>query len=90
MSEINITIEGGKSKRLLTAGKYCNDNIVVTATDSDNYELYGTYVLSMTPEIPYETYFEFNLNAEAFLQMPSQEIGLKKVLITLSLLLMVI
>ena len=31
MSEINITIEGGKSKRLLTAGKYCDDNIVVTA-----------------------------------------------------------
>ena len=31
MSEINITIEGGTSKRLLTAGKYCERDIVVTA-----------------------------------------------------------
>jgi hypothetical protein len=35
MSEINITIEGGTSKRLLTAGKYCDKDIVVTATGSD-------------------------------------------------------
>ena len=28
----DITVEGGKSKRLLTAGKYCDDDIVVTAT----------------------------------------------------------
>lgn len=32
MSEINITVEGGTSKRLLTAGKYCDKDIVVTAT----------------------------------------------------------
>lgn len=32
MSEINITVEGGTSKRLLTAGKYCDRDIVVTAT----------------------------------------------------------
>ena len=31
MSDINITIEGGKSKRLLTKDKYCNDNILITA-----------------------------------------------------------
>lgn len=31
MSEINITIEGGTSKRLLTAGKFCDRDIVVTA-----------------------------------------------------------
>lgn len=31
MSEINITVEGGTSKRLLTAGKYCDRDIVVTA-----------------------------------------------------------
>lgn len=31
MSDINITIEGGTSKRLLTAGKYCDRDIVVTA-----------------------------------------------------------
>lgn len=29
---IDITVEGGKSKRLLTAGKYCESDIVVTAT----------------------------------------------------------
>lgn len=34
MSEINITVEGGTSKRLLTAGKYCDRDIVVTATGS--------------------------------------------------------
>ena len=32
MSEISITVEGGTSKRLLTAGKYCDRDIVVTAT----------------------------------------------------------
>ena len=32
MSTHNITIEGGTSKRLLTAGKYCDRDIVVTAT----------------------------------------------------------
>lgn len=31
MSEINISIEGGTSKRLLTAGKFCEKDIVVTA-----------------------------------------------------------
>jgi hypothetical protein len=29
----NITVEGGKSVRLPTAGKYCDRDIVVTATD---------------------------------------------------------
>lgn len=32
MSEFNITVEGGTSKRLKTAGKYCDRDIVVTAT----------------------------------------------------------
>lgn len=45
MSDINISIEGGTSKRLLTAGKYCDRDIVITATGSgssepDNRELY--------------------------------------------------
>lgn len=31
MSEINISLEGGASKRLLTAGKYCDRDIIVTA-----------------------------------------------------------
>jgi hypothetical protein len=32
MSDINISIDGGTSKRLLTAGKYCDRNIVITST----------------------------------------------------------
>ena len=35
MSEFNIEIEGGSSKRLKTAGKYCDRDIVVTATGGD-------------------------------------------------------
>jgi hypothetical protein len=31
MSEFNVTVEGGKSVRLTTAGKYCDRDIVVTA-----------------------------------------------------------
>ena len=31
MSEYNITVQAGKSTRLLTAGKYCDRDIVVTA-----------------------------------------------------------
>lgn len=34
MSELNITILAGQKKRLLTAGKYCEDNIVVTAASN--------------------------------------------------------
>lgn len=32
MADIPITVDGGTSKRLLTAGKYCDKNILVTAT----------------------------------------------------------
>ncbi|MBQ5833153.1 MAG: hypothetical protein IIW43_06705 [Selenomonadales bacterium] len=32
MSDIAITVVGGTSKRLLTAGKYCESDIIVTAT----------------------------------------------------------
>ena len=35
MSELNITVPAGQKKRLLTAGKYCEDNIVVTADGID-------------------------------------------------------
>lgn len=39
MNEIEITIEAGKSKRLLTKGKLCDENIVVTAEGGvDRYE----------------------------------------------------
>ena len=36
MSDINITIPGGASKRLLTKGKLCDKNIVVTAEGGGN------------------------------------------------------
>lgn len=32
MADIEITVDGGTSKRLLTAGKYCDRDILVTAT----------------------------------------------------------
>lgn len=32
MADIEITVDGGTSKRLLTAGKYCDKDILVTAT----------------------------------------------------------
>lgn len=35
MNDINITIPGGASKRLKTAGKYCETDIVVTAEGGD-------------------------------------------------------
>lgn len=39
MSDINITIPGGASKRLLTKGKLCDENIVVTAEGgNDRYD----------------------------------------------------
>ena len=38
MSDLNFTINAGTSKRFLTGGKYCNDNIVVTATGSSGGE----------------------------------------------------
>ena len=56
MSDINITIEGGTSKRLLTAGKYCPDDIVVIASggssEPDLRELYQRveYITSASEE----------------------------------------
>jgi len=41
MSEYSITVEGGTSKRLLTAGKYCDRDIVVTATGGGSVERIG-------------------------------------------------
>jgi hypothetical protein len=39
MNDINVEVESGKSKRLLTAGKVCNNDIVVTAKGGgDNAE----------------------------------------------------
>lgn len=47
MSEINITIEGGTSKRLLTAGKFCDRDIVVTAEGGGGYVYEGSTAIVM-------------------------------------------
>lgn len=44
-----ITIEGGKSARLKTAGKYCDRDIVITATGEGGVPYDGNYVV--TPRI---------------------------------------
>lgn len=38
----NITVEGGKTVKLLTAGKYCDQDIIVTAEGSNTDEAYET------------------------------------------------
>lgn len=40
MSELAFTVEGGQTVRLKTAGKYCDRNIVVTATGGDTEAAY--------------------------------------------------
>ena len=61
MADIEITVDGGTSKRLLTAGKYCDRNILVTATgggplpsaspkDINFYDYDGTLVEAWTLE----------------------------------------
>ena len=61
MADIEITVDGGSSTRLLTAGKYCDRNILVTATsggggggtsaspsDVNFYDYDGTLLYSYT------------------------------------------
>lgn len=61
MADIEITVDGGTSKRLLTAGKYCDKNILVTATgggaepeppDDGKTRLYITVPANSTPDRP--------------------------------------
>ena len=49
MNDINITVEGNSSKRLKTAGKYCDRDIVVTAEGGGN----GGKLPSGYTELPY-------------------------------------
>ena len=52
MSEFNITVEGGKSVRLPTAGKYCDRDIVVTATvDSEQPKKILRYIKFVVNEV---------------------------------------
>ena len=63
MADIEITVDGGTSKRLLTAGKYCDKNILVTATgggsggdpeppDDGKTRLYITVPANSMPGLP--------------------------------------
>lgn len=49
MSEFNITIEGGTSKRLPTAGKYVDRDIIVTAKGGDT--MVGTWIFNAVLDI---------------------------------------
>ena len=62
MADIEITVDGGTSKRLLTAGKYCDKDILVTATgggggepeppDDGKTRLYITVPANSMPRLP--------------------------------------
>ena len=60
MSDLNITVPDGKSKRLLTGGKYCPDDIVVEASTENCSarhfvtEFYGNGQRAYTLNIPFE------------------------------------
>lgn len=60
MNEFNITVEGGTSKRLLTAGKYVDRDIIVTAEGGDT--MVGTWILNEVLELhEFDFYFNFVL-----------------------------
>lgn len=61
MADIEITVDSGTSKRLLTGGKYCDKNILVTATgggaepeppDDGKTRLYITVPANAMPNLP--------------------------------------
>lgn len=64
MSEHNITIEGGTSKRLLTAGKYCDRDIVVTAegggTNGDIDALITRTITEIRSDVTAVGYYAFS------------------------------
>lgn len=51
----NITVEGGTSVLLPTAGKYCDQDIVITATGGETAYVIkaGTYTLSPAPDVSF-------------------------------------
>lgn len=58
MADIEITVDGGTQKRLLTAGKYCDRDILVTVTgepeppDDGKTRLYITVPANSMPDMP--------------------------------------
>lgn len=61
MDDIEIVVDGGTQKRLLTAGKYCDRNILITATaaggepeqpDDGKTRLYITVPANSDPSLP--------------------------------------
>lgn len=62
---IDVTVEGGKSVLLPTEGKYCDQDIVVTATGGGGGGASGVYMAQITPakDIP-EIVIEHNLNCD--------------------------
>lgn len=63
MSDISISIEGGTSKRLLTAGKYCDKDIVVKAEGGGGNSV-NAYFAKVLEEVNCDEATE--LNAYAF------------------------
>lgn len=51
MSEHNITLEGGSSARLQTAGKYCDRDIIVTATNELVDKINGGTITEITSNL---------------------------------------
>ena len=49
MGEFNVEVESGTSKRLLTAGKYCDRDIVVSATGGSATAQTVTVKLNLKP-----------------------------------------
>ena len=70
MADIEITVDGGTSKRLLTAGKYCDKNILITATGGGGTE----------PEPPQDgktrLYIRIPANAKEGLPPPRNQVPL--------------
>lgn len=51
MSETNITIQAGSKKRLLTGGKYCPANILITADGGGDVNSYYTDAILNTARL---------------------------------------
>lgn len=67
MADIEISVDAGTSKRLLTAGKYCDKNILVSASGGGSTELVTINFPNVSQIVPYrivcvsdDSFFEDN------------------------------